>query len=305
MMMDLLTTIASEKKLLSRGRLWRLLLALLIAIPAALLPAPARFETAGGGLVSDVVPFLGIISGLRARNRIYRTANAYINEKRDYYDRLRAKALEQLQSKQVGGLRRSQVAAFVKVTALIEGERQQMIDFAESEKRGARREFIDRVEQTIINRVLATNAVTRVLGALGGGVRSSKGLIDRALDELSGGGSGALADVQRIRSIATRVSTAGSLIGGSAGKTIRSIGSRIVETLDRPTQQIEAGLGQVRSDLDELGAAVSELQGRAVQPTASQVMQEAAITVVTGDEADPAVEAIVNLLVGKIGAKGG
>jgi hypothetical protein len=282
----------------------RLMLVAAFTLPSVLYLEPARVEAAGG-LVSDVIPFAGILGGLRARNRIYRTANAYIDEKREYYDRLRAKALEQLQAREVGGLRDSQVAAYVKVVGMIENERQAMIDFSESEKRAAREQFIDTVEQTIVNRLLGSTAVGRVLGALAKGVNSSQDLIDRALEELSGGGSGTLADVQRVRRIASRMTVAGELIGGKVGQGIRAAGTRIVETIDKPTGEIEAGLEQVRGELGELGAAVSDLQARGVTPTASQVTQEVAVKVVTGEQVDPAVEAIVGLLAGRMNSEGG
>jgi hypothetical protein len=284
---------------------WRVGLVVLIAVPVSLLSTPNRVDAAGGGLLSDVIPFAGILAGWRGRNRIYRTANAYMAEKREYYDRLRAKAQEQLEARQIGGLRDSQVAAYVKVVALIEGERQAMIDFSESEKRAARDAFIEQIEQAIVNRILGSNAATRVLGALAKGVRSSQDLIDRALDELSGGGSGALADVQRVRRIASRMTIAGQLIGGNAGRGIRNAGARIVAAIDRPTGEIQAGLEQVRGELGELGAAVSDLQARGVTPTASQVTREVAVKVVTGEEVDPAVEAIISLLAGKAGREGG
>jgi hypothetical protein len=282
---------------------WRLVLVVLVAMPFSLLSTPNRVEAAGG--VSAVIPFAGVLAGWRGRNRIYRTANAYMEEKREYYDRLRAKAKEQLEARQIGGLRDSQVAAYVKVVGLIEGERQAMIDYAESEKRAARAAFIEQVERAIVNRMLGSTAVTRVLGALAKGVRSSQDLIDGVLEELSGGGSGALADVQRARRIGSRMTIAGQLIGGNVGRGIRNAGARIVAAIDRPTGEIQAGLEQVRGELGELGAAVSDLQARGVTLTASQVTREVAVKVVTGEQVDPAVEAIVSLLAGKAGREGG
>ena len=287
-----------------RNIAWRVALMALIAIPASML-APIQRAQAAGGIVSDVIPLFGIFSGLHARNKVYTTANAYIGEKKEYYDKLRAKAREQLRARELGGLRDSQVAAYVKVVGLIEGERKTMIDFSESEKRAARKEFIDRVENTIVNRIIASGTVTRVLGALSKGVRSSRDLVNGALDELAGGGSGTLADVQRVRRIASRVAMAGGLIGGKTGERIRAISSRIVQTIDRPTAEIKAGLDQARDELSELESAVEDLQARGVRPTASQATRDVAISVVTGEEADPAIAAIVNLLTGKAGRDGG
>jgi hypothetical protein len=279
----------------------RMALAIMIAIPAALLsPAPAE-----GAGVSLVIPLARLFSAGKARNRVYRTANAYIDEKRDYYDRLREKAREQLASREIGGLRKSQVAAYVKLVALIEGERGAMIDFSESEKRAAREKFINTFEDVAFNRILASGIAARALGALSNGVNSSQSLIDQALDELTGGGSGALQKVQRIRRIAARVTVAGGLIGGSVGEKIRAIGGTIVQAIDRPTAEIEAGLEKVKGDLADLQSEIADLQQRGVQPTASQVTRDVAITVVTGEEGDPAVDAIISILAGKTVREGG
>lgn len=281
---------------------WRIGMAILVAVPLAFI-FPASGE--GGGFFSNVVPFARIVSGLKARNRVYNAANPYIQEKREYYDRLRQKAREQLAAREISGLRDSQVAAYVKLVALIEGEREAMIDFAESEKRAAREQFIDTVEDAAFNRILASGTATRVLGALSKGVNSSQDLVDQALDELAGGGSGALEKVQRVRRIASRVNVAGGLIGGSVGEKIQAVSGTIVQTIDRPTAEIEAGLEQVKGDLAGLQGEVTDLQERGVQPTASQVTRGVAITVVTGEGGDPAVDAIVGVLAGKTARGGG
>lgn len=281
---------------------WRLVLAVVIAFPSALVyPAPAE----GGGFFSDVVPFVGIISAHKARNRVYNAANPYIQEKREYYDRLREKAREQLATREISSLRDSQVAAYVKLVGLIEGEREAMINFAESEKRAAREKFINTVEDIAFDRILASSFATRALGALSKGVNSSQGLVDRALDELTGGGSSALEKVQRIRRIASKVTKAGGLIGGSVGEKIQAIGGSIVQTIDRPTAEIEASLEKVQGDLADLQGEIADLQARGVQPTSSQVTRDVAIRVVTGEEAEPEVEAIVSVLAGKITGRGG
>jgi hypothetical protein len=172
-------------------------------------------------------------------------------------------------------------------------------------KRGAREKFLDDIGEIALNRILASGIASRALGALSNGANSSQSLIDQALDELSGGGSGALEKVQRIRRIAARVTVAGGLIGGSVGEKIQVIGGTIVQTIDKPTAEIEAGLEKVKGDLADLQSEIADLQQRGVQPTSSQVTKDVAIRVVTGEEGDPAVEAIVSVLSGKIAREGG
>jgi hypothetical protein len=277
------------------------MVAVLIALPL-LFSGPA--PTVEAAKPSSLIPFLNVVLGWRSRNRVYRTVNPFIDEKRAYYDALHAKALEQLAAREVGGLRESQVAAFVKVAALIEREREATIDFAESEKKAARDQFIEIVQTEINTRMLASTPATRVLGALTDGVRTSRGLIDRALDKLTGGGSGALADIQRARRIASRVTVVGQLIGGKLGEGLRAAGGRVVALIDEPTGDIEAGLTQAREELGELGALVEDLQAQGYRPTATEVGQDVLVALITGKEAGPAVQAIVDMLVARSGREG-
>jgi flagellar basal body rod protein FlgC len=282
---------------------WRLLLVGVIALASSPLVAP--HSVTAEAPKSDIVPFVRIFGAWFARNRVYRTANAYIGAQNDYYDRLHAKAQEQLRARELGGLRSSQVAAYVKVVVLIEREREAMIQFAESEKRAARTEFIKQVNNTLVNVMLSTSAATRVLGAMKDGVRSSKGMINRALDELAGGGSGALAEVQQVRQTASWVAIAGEIVGGNVGSQMREAANGVVVTIDRGVGEMEEGLVQVRGDLDGLEASIEDLEARGRQPAASEVASDALISVVTGEEADPAGEAILDLLGRKAGRSGG
>ena len=281
---------------------WRVTLALVIAVPATL-AVPVPKASAGDG-VSDVIPFLGLFSAWIRRNRTYRTANAYINEKQSYYDKLHAKALEQLKSRSVGGLRKSQVAAYIKVVVMIEQERSALIDFAESEKRGARADFHDTLADQSVGYILRTTSLGRVLGAMRKGIDSSQEMIDRVMEELTGGGSGLLGEVQQVRRVAERLVVVGGAIGGKAGSDIRSAAGRVVAAVDRPTAEIREGLEQVSGDLAVLDSQVAEIQSKGYSPTGSELAEEGAVSLVSGEATDPAVEAIVGLLVARSGGKG-
>ena len=101
--------------------------------PVAALAAPA-----GQGMTT-VVPALGVLVGWSHRNRIYRDANAFIADRNRYHDALRDTARQQLADRQIAGLRPSQVAAYIKLVALIEGNRKAEIAVAEARKGEARR----------------------------------------------------------------------------------------------------------------------------------------------------------------------
>lgn len=280
----------------------RLLLVAALLLPASLLGS-SRPAEAGGGF-SRVIPFAGLIGAFRGRNRIYRTAEAYMDEKNDLYDRYHAKAIEMLRERELRGLRDSQAAAFTKVVGLIEGERKAMEDYAESEKRGARERFNDQIEKLIIDRILASTAATQVLGALTNGIRSSQDFLDRALNELSGGGGGFMADVQRVSEIAGRVSMVGGVIGGQAGARIKAFGDKVADLANKPRDEISAGIEQVYGELGDLNALVEDLKARGVTLTPSEASREVLITLVTGEDADPEVARIVDLLLGRAGKDG-
>lgn len=283
-------------------KIWRILLVLALVLPASL-AAPAREVEAGG---SSPIPFLALITGLVKRNRVYREANSFIKDQAEYYDALRETARRQLLDREMTyGLRDNQVAAYTKVVALIEQERQSMYDFAESEKKAARTEFIDTVQHEITNRMLASTPATQVLGAMTHGINSSQGFLDGALAKLAGDDGGFLEDVAKVRRIAERIEIAGGVIGGSLGKAIRTAGAKVVELIDKPTSEIEADLIQVQGELGALGDLVRGLQGRGYQPTASQTTREVVVTLVSGEESEhPTIQAIVDMLIAKHGGGG-
>jgi len=277
--------------------IWRLLLALAIALPASL--------TAG---VSDVqaggIPFFGLIPAVIKRNRVYTTANAFIKDKAQYYDALRDTAAQQLLDRELTfGLRDNQVAAYIKVVALLEQERDSMYDFAESEKKAARDEFIDVLQDELTNAMLATTPATRVLGAMTEGINSSQGFVESIISKLTGNAGGAFADLAKIRRIGDRMTIVGQIFGGNVGKSIQKAGTKI-SRLASPTDSIESDLIKIQGELGALAGLVRGLQDRGYKPTASQTTREVAIHLVTGESTNPAIEAIADMLVAKHGGDG-
>lgn len=282
-----------QKKLNFTHILWRWFLVLAILLPS--------FTPLGTTDVqADGIPFLGLIPALIKRNKVYREANSFIKDRAEYYDALRATAAQQLLDRKIGGLRDSQVAAYSKVVALIEGERQSMYDFAESEKKGARDEFIDTFQDEIKNVMLSTTPATRVLGAMSEGINSSQGFIEGVLTKVTGGAGGVFEDLAKIRRFGDRMAIVGGLIGGNVGQSIQKAGSKISD-MASPTDSFEADLIRIQGELGALGNLVSGLQEQGYQPTASETTKEVVIHLVTGESANPAVEAIADMLVAKHG----
>ena len=139
---------------------------------------------------------------------------------------------------------------------------------------------------------------------MGKSVNSSQDFLGTALEQLAGGSGGTLEEIQKVKKIAERMTIAGQLIGGNFGQTIRSAGAKVVDIIDKPTAEIEAGLIQVQEELGELGSLVSELQGKGYTPTASQTTRDVVIALVTGEADNPAIAAIADMLVAKHGGGG-
>ncbi len=287
----------SKSKLSLLHITWRLILALSLALPAALVVDLDSAEAGGWP------PLIGLIPAAIKRNRVYKTANSYIKEKNEYYDALRETAAQQLLDRELTfGLRDNQVAAYIKLVNLIEEERVSMHGFAEGEKKEAYDTFMTTAEGELKGLILSTTPVTRVLGAFTDGINSSQGLIQGAITKLTGGAGGFMADVAKVRRIGQRMGIAGQLIGGKLGEALRKGSSRI-SSLTKPVDLIEADLIQVMDELGELGEHVADLQDQGYKPVASQTAREVAITLVTG-EGDPAISLIADLLVAKHGAGG-
>jgi hypothetical protein len=264
----------------------------MIAAPAG--PNPTQAAPPSQGMTT-VVPVLGVLVGWNHRNRIYREANTFIADRNRYYDSLRDTARKQLADREINGLRPSQVAAYIKLVALIEGNRQAEIAVAEARKREARAAFNRRIEAVVAQRLLGTGALQRVFGALTRGVDTSQGLLDTAIDKVAGGGGGILAEVEKIRSIARDVERVAGAIGGRSGRGLRRAAGQIASSIESARESVTADLEQVKSEIGELGAAVDTLARAGRTPSAGAVIERMVVRPPGGSD-DPAVEAVAILI---------
>lgn len=277
----------------------RLLLACLLSIPPTFMAAPVPTRAAAPHDLK--IPGVKLVVSFIARNQTYRSAEAYIRAHNAYADRLHAKAQEMLAARQVNPLRSSQVAAFVKVIALIEGERSAAIAFAESEKKAAHDAFARAANDTIMDVMLSTGAAQKVLSTMIKGLDASKNVLDTALDQLSGGRGGVLAEIEQVRRTAGWVAIGGEIIGGRAGSQVRAAANRVDSLIEGPRAQIRQDLEQASSEIQDLRTRVNEILGRGRSPRASETTREGLIRLVSGEQADPAVAALVDLLSGNRG----
>ncbi len=250
------------------------------------------------GRISDVVPFLGIFVGLKHRNQVYRNAEQFISERNQYYDGLRETLRTQLIQRQVHGLRPSQVAAYVKTVALLEQQRAVELKVAEARKRGARAEFLARVEESVTYAILGSRLAQGLIGAMKDGVGSAQQALDRALGSITGGASDVLRDLQRIRNIASQLALVGGAVGGDTGYRLREVSDRIVKTIDQPGKEARSILESVRGELQGLNKDLDALAKVARAPSAGEVAAQVVARLPPGGKApeNVSIETIAGLL---------
>ncbi len=250
------------------------------------------------GRISEVVPFLGILVGWKHRNRVYRNAEQFISERNEYYDGLRETLRSQLVQRQIYGLRPSQVAAYVKTVALLEQQRAVELKVAEARKRGARAEFLARVEESVTYAIMGSRLAQELIGAMKDGVGSAQQALDRALGSVTGGASDVLRDLQRIRTIASQLSLVGGAVGGETGYRLREISDRIVKTIDQPGKEARATLESVRGELQGLNKDLDTLAKAARAPSAGEVAAQLVARLPPGGKApeNVSIETIAGLL---------
>ena len=147
----------------------------------------------------------------------------------------------------------------------------------------------------LTQRLLGTGCDPAVLGALTRGVNTSQALLDTAIDKVTGGGGGILAEVEKIRTIARDVELVAGAIGGRSGAGLRRAAGRIAAAIERPQQAVVADLEQVKNEIGELGAAVDTLARVGRMPSAGAVIERMVVRPPGGSD-DPSVEAVAILI---------
>jgi hypothetical protein len=262
---------------------------------------PVHAETirpAGG---SPMIPVLGLISSWFRRNRTYRNAEEFITERRQEYVAL----LKTLDQQRANGTiytgdntgPGTQQAAYVRIKALLEQERDQAFAFAESIKNGARKDFNQAAKQQILNIVLSTGFAQNILGALSNGFGHAQQIVEGAISELSGTGSGNIAgQIRGLGNIASQLQLIGGLIGGQTGADLYGT---VQGVLDRVNSQLAIAtndLNNIKTDLAALQTKVQGLMAQGYIPSSSEVTNALAMQLVGLGPGTPATEAILTIL---------
>ena len=276
--------------------------AVLIVSLVAVLPlqglTPAAQARGFWGRLSRVVPFAGVLVGLNHRNRVYRSAERFIDERNAYYDGLRETARKQLVNREIGGLRPSQAAAYVKVVGLIEQHRTLELQVAEDRKRGARQAFHDRLEEAALYALAGSHLARDLIGALQKGVGNAQQALDRVLNTLTSGGTSGLQDLQRIRDIAEKVSFAAGAIGGKPGQDLQRASERIMQAIDRPQAEVQAAIQDLQSELGNVNQTLDTLNQIGRGPSAGGVIEHVVASHLPGGggSSDVGTEAVAEVL---------
>jgi hypothetical protein len=287
------TTPAS--RLITLGLVFLLLFGSVVPVHAQSSYAPL----ASGG--SSIFPVIGLIGSWFRRNRTYRNAEEFISDQNDQYDAQLNTLDQQLANGTIytpqGSDPQAQKAAYVQVKALIQQERGQMLDFAEGIKKGARHDFNQAAKQQVINIVMSAGLAQNILGAINTGFGQAQKLVDTAISELSGEGSGGIAgQISGLRNLATQLQLVGGLIGGETGENLNSTVQDILAKINSGINMAKDDLNDVKSSLSNVQTRVQALMAQGYLPTSSEVSQSLVMQLVGLGPGTATTEAILDLL---------
>lgn len=262
-----------------------------------------------GRFLSRVTPFGGIIVGLRHRNRVYRSSERFIRDRNQYYDGLRETARQQLLNREIVTLRKSQVAAYVKLVNMIEHERSVTHEVAETRKREARQAFHRRLENAVLYAISGTRLAQDLFTAVRQGIGSAQDLLKHAANSLSEGQVGILGDLNRVRRVASSMSQIAGVIGGRTGSRLQRLSQRIIRSMDAPQMAAGQIIASIQLDLAEIDGVVFELSQRGRAPSAGDIKEALGISHLPrggegGAGGEIAIDAIVTIL-SKLDVRGG
>jgi hypothetical protein len=271
---------------------------LIVLVAGPVVPVQAAPLAAGGG--SPVIPLLGIIGSWFRRNRTYRNSEAFITYQNQYYDQQMATLDQQLASGTIytgqgGDDKEAQKAAYVVIKAHLQQDRAAGQAFAESIKKGARKDFHQAVKDAIVNIVMSTGLVQNVLGSIIKGFGQAQKIVDGALNELQGGGDIA-SQIRGLKNVAGQLQLVGTLIGGDTGADLNA---NIQGMLNQINNQVSIATNDLNNFKTNLGAMQTQVQGLmnlGYIPASSEVTDALAMQLVGLGQGTPATQAILNIL---------
>ena len=266
-----ITSLSNQPTL--RIGLRRAVLCMLILTLMPFWPAPQPVQARGFfGFVSKVVPFIGVGVGLHHRNRVYRSSEQFIRERNQYYDGLQAMAYQQFKQKEMTTVGRTRLAAYLKVSAMIEQERAGQLAMAEGRKRQARAQFQKKFNEALIYAAAGSRLAQEVLGSMINGVDSMQQVLDRALNKLVTGDSDFLQDLQSLKEKASLFQNVSSIVGGKLGAKLGAACGRIVNGIESAQIGVTDIGSLVKAELSVLRDVLFVMKEVGRKPTAGEVI---------------------------------
>jgi hypothetical protein len=288
---------------------------LVLVLLAGLLPTQNKTvaSPSAGGVLSLTIPGLDFLGAWIGRDVTYENAEEFITERNQYYDNLRA-ALRTKFKEYVNGMtsgdpnapkinpmRDSQVAAYVIQANLIEQQRKAALAFAEAVKKGAKRNFDQALKREIQDRLMATDMLQRVFGAINSGLGQAQVMVNalnNKLDQLPG------IDLQlrQLRTIADQLKAATGVFNGP------NIDGLVIQ-LQNLTTKIRANAGISRDELNGVYNQIGTFKSQLEQLSASgqlqiggdKVLGDLGMQLLGFSQGTAATQAILNLLSRRLG----
>ena len=229
--------------------------------------APPAAQAAGP---SQVLAFANVLGSLLGRNRVYRNAAEVQDDLRAYYDGLRDTARAALRDRELSKLD-SQLAAYVRLVASLEYEKNAVLELLEEDKRGARRVFHNDLNRNAPTLLLALPGPRAMAQAVRIDLGEMRDVLQVTRAAISEGPGDALLDVARRRAQLDQLAVVARTIGGQPGRDI----AQAIGSLGAQLERLEAAAGEataeVESGLDEAQRQLTTAIDRLDQQLATEV----------------------------------
>lgn len=239
-----------------------------LALVGVVAPVPAPAQAAAGP--QQVLAAANVVGSLFQRNRVYRNAAEVQGEIRAYYDGLLTTARAALQDRELSQLD-NQVAAYVRLVASLEHERDATLQLLEDDKRGARRVFRTELNRSLPTLLLAVPAVRDLAGV----VRTDLGELRNGLQAMrtavAEGRPAALTELAARRATVDRYAALAATIGGRPGRDLADAIGSLGERLERLSRVEATAAAEIDAGLVEADGHLATAIGRLDEQLATEV----------------------------------
>lgn len=227
---------------------------------------------AGGPGPNVIVGLFRAFGALSRRNRIYREARATSQEINDYYDQLIVETSSQRQKliqQAIEGEKPPEFArSYVRLEAALEAERAAAIEMVEQEKNQARINFEQTLMREFTSILIASPGGQKIVRDVRDTIARTREAAVAVLNALEGGKptealAGALVkEFERIPVVQEVSKDLGSMAGHQLDQALGGF----LTKLDEPVNNMQDGLGEAITKLDEIDGEVAQYDGAERKP---------------------------------------